>query len=149
MDEIRQKSWASRNWGWLLGGGCLTLIIIGVIGVITLVYKVSDTITESETYIYAYTNAAKNEKVIDFLGEPIETDGIGSSSYKYVNGSSTAKLTIPIKGPKDEGEIVVDAEKINNEWTYHQLYVKIDGETETINLLETEEEDSNDDLDNF
>ncbi|WP_299112496.1 cytochrome c oxidase assembly factor Coa1 family protein [uncultured Winogradskyella sp.] len=137
MEDYRKKSWFGRNWGWLLGGGCLMFIVVAVVVIGGLIYKVSDTIKESEPYTYAYDKAVKNEQVIEFLGTPIETNGMGNTSYKYSNGSTTVELTIPIKGPKDEGSIIVDAEKINDEWAYHLLYVKIDGETEAIDLLDT------------
>jgi len=134
--------------GWLLGGGCLTIIVIIVIAIAGIAYKVSDAITGSEPYTYAYTKAVENEKVIALLGEPIETNGMGSTSYNNTNGLSSAELTIPIKGPNDEGNIVVKAEKINDEWAYNQLYVKIDGETGSINLLEIEvEEEVDENLD--
>jgi len=136
MENYKQKSWFSRNWGWVLGGGCLTLIIVVAIIIGGLIYKVTDTVRESEPYTHAYAEAIKNEKVIEFLGEPIETNGIGNTNYRYSNGTTTASLTIPIKGPKDEGNIVVDAEKINDEWAYYILHVKIDGETEVVNLLD-------------
>ena len=134
MEEVRQKSWFSKYWGWVIGGGCLTLIIVVVIAVVGVIYKASNAITESEPYTYAFSKVVENETVIDFLGEPIETNGMGSTDYSYTNGSTTANLTIPIKGPNDEGKIVVQAEKINNEWSYNVLYVKIDGEREVINL---------------
>lgn len=140
MEEVIQKSWFKKNWGWLLGGGCLSLIAIVVIAIAGIVYKVSDSISGSEPYTYALSKATENQKVIDFLGEPIESNGMGNTSYSYKNGSSTANLTIPIKGPIDEGEIVVEAEKINNEWAYNTLYVKIDGESEIINLEENTDE---------
>ncbi len=141
MEEHKQKSWFARNWGWVLGGGCLSLIIVVVLAVGGLIYKVSDAVTESEPYTHALAKTIENEKVISFLGEPIETNGIGNTSYSYKNGSSTAQLTIPIKGPKDEGSIIVNAEKINDEWAYNLLYVKIDGETERVNLLDTDIEE--------
>ncbi|MEM5563574.1 cytochrome c oxidase assembly factor Coa1 family protein [Psychroserpens sp. AS72] len=136
MEEYKRKSWFSRNWGWVLGGGCLSFIVIIVLIAGGIFYKVSNTVKESEPYKHAYTTTIENERVIEFLGTPIETDGIGNSSYKYSNGLTSAALEIPIKGPKDEGVIIVDAEKINDEWVYNLLYVKIDGETETINLLD-------------
>ncbi|WP_369998649.1 cytochrome c oxidase assembly factor Coa1 family protein [Winogradskyella sp.] len=136
MEEQRQKSWFARNWGWVLGGGCLTIIIIVVISIGGLVYKVVDSVKESEPYTHALVEAMENDRVIYFLGEPIETNGMGNTNFSYKNGTSTANLTIPIKGPKDEGSIIVNAEKINDEWAYRELYVKIDGETETIDLLD-------------
>lgn len=134
METVKQKSWFGRNWGWVLGGGCLTLIAIVALGIGGIIYKVSDAVTNSEPYTHALTKASENERVINFLGEPIETNGLGNTNYTYKNGTTTANLTIPIKGPKDEGSIVIKAEKINDEWAYYELYVKIDGETETINL---------------
>ncbi|BAO75784.1 cytochrome c oxidase assembly factor Coa1 family protein [Winogradskyella sp. PG-2] len=141
MEEYKKKSWFARNWGWVLGGGCLSLIIIVVLAVGGVIYKVADSVQGSEPYTHALAKTIENEKVISFLGEPIETNGMGNTSFSYKNGSSTAQLTIPIKGPKDEGNIVVDAEKINDEWAYNLLYVKIDGETERINLLEADIEE--------
>ena len=146
MEEQKQKSWFARNWGWVLGGGCLTLIIVVVVVVGGIIYKVADTVKESEPYTHAYAEAIENKEVINFLGEPIETNGMGSTNYKYSNGTTTAILTIPIKGPKDEGSIVVNAEKINDEWAYYILHVKIDGETEVINLLDNDIEESSNDL---
>ena len=135
MEAQEQKNWFARNWGWVLGGGCLSLIIIVALIIGGIVYKVSDVVKDSEAYDYAYTTTLKNESVIEFLGEPIETDGIGNTSYNYVNGSTSVDLSIPIKGPKGEGDIFVSAEKMDGEWFYKSLYVKIDGETEIIYLL--------------
>jgi hypothetical protein len=146
MEEHRQKSWFARNWGWVLGGGCLSIILVIVLAVGGLIYKVSDAVSESEPYTYALAKTMKNEKVINFLGEPIETNGMGNTSFNYKNGTSTAELTIPIKGPKDEGNIIVNAEKINDEWAYNLLYVKIDGETEPIDLLDSNDNESLDDF---
>lgn len=146
MEVQQQKSWFARNWGWVLGGGCLTLIVVVVVAIGGIIYKVANTVKESEPYTHAYAKAIENEKVIEYLGTPIETNGLGNTNYKYLNGTMTATLTIPIKGPKDEGSIIVNAEKINDEWAYYTLHVKIDGETEVINLLDNDIEESSNDL---
>ena len=157
MEDVKQKSWFSRNWGWLLGGGCLSIIVVVVLVIVGAFYKISDSISGAEPYVYALSKATENQKVIDYLGEPIESNGLGSTNYSYKNGSSTANLTIPIKGLNDEGEIIVEAEKINNEWTYNTLYVKIDGESEFIYLegnetendsKETEDEEDENEVEN-
>ncbi|AUC83097.1 cytochrome c oxidase assembly factor Coa1 family protein [Lacinutrix sp. Bg11-31] len=140
MENTEQKSWFSRNWGWLLGGGCLSIIVVVVLVIVGAFYKISNSISGSEPYTYAFSQAIENQEVIGFLGEPIESDGMGSTSYKNTNGKSTVSLTIPIKGSIDEGEIIVEAEKINNEWAYNTLYVKIDGESELIYLEGNESE---------
>lgn len=136
MEDVQQKSWFSRNWGWVLGGGCLTLIIIVVAVIGGVIYKVADSIKESEPYTYAYEAAIENEKVIAYLGIPIETDGIGNTNYKYSNGNTTASLTIPISGPKGKGKIVVVGNKVDSEWQYEELYVLIKNTQTKINLLD-------------
>ncbi|WP_299249277.1 cytochrome c oxidase assembly factor Coa1 family protein [uncultured Lacinutrix sp.] len=136
MEEIRQKSWFSRNWGWLLGGGCLSIIVVVILVIVGAFYKISDSISGSEPYTYAFSQAIENEEVIGFLGEPIESDGMGSTNYSYKNGYSIAELNIPIKGPNGEGVIVVNAEKVDEEWQYSQLYFLEDSSTEIINLLD-------------
>ncbi|WP_290701808.1 cytochrome c oxidase assembly factor Coa1 family protein [Lacinutrix sp.] len=113
----------------------MVLVVVGAF------YKISDSIEETEPYSHAFSLAIENDNFIAFLGEPIETNGMGSTNYSYKNESITSKLRIPIKGPKEEGSIVVDAEKINDEWVYNLLYVEIDGETETINLIEIDAEE--------
>ena len=112
MEEYNRKSWFSRNWGWLLGGGCLSLIVVAILAIGGIVYKVTDAVKGSEPYAYAYLKTVENESVIELLGTPIETNGMGNTSYKYGKGSASAELVIPIKGPKDEGSIIVDAEKM-------------------------------------
>mgnify|MGYP003672504363 CR=1 FL=1 len=78
MEENKQKSWFSRNWGWVLGGGCLSIIVIVALAIGGLIYKVTDAVKESEPYTHAYAKTIENEKVIEFLGTPIETNGMGN-----------------------------------------------------------------------
>lgn len=136
MEEIRQKSWFSRNWGWLLGGGCLSIIVVVILVIVGAFYKISDSISGSEPYTYALSKATEDRGVKAELGEPIETNGMGSTNYSYKNGYSIAELNIPIKGPNGEGVIVVNAEKVDEEWQYSQLYFLEDSSTEIINLLD-------------
>ena len=113
-----------------------------VFAIIGIFYKITDSIKESEPYTYAFTKAIESEKVISFLGEPIETNGIGTSNFKYNNGQGEARLIIPIKGPKGEGSITVDAENPNDTWIYNQLFVIIKGEQGKIHLDEIDIEES-------
>lgn len=141
MEEVQQKSWFSRNWGWLLGGGCISIIIVVVLLFIGVFYKITDSIKGSEPYSHAFSKAIENEKVIYLLGEPIETNGIGTSNFKYNNGRGEAQLLIPIKGPKGEGSIMVEADKPGDDWIYSELSVVIEGEQGKINLDELVIED--------
>ncbi|GGI56480.1 cytochrome c oxidase assembly factor Coa1 family protein [Winogradskyella haliclonae] len=136
MEEQIKKSWFSRNWGWVLGGGCLTLIIVFVVFIGSIVFGVSKMFTSSTPYKYAIEQASANEKVISILGEPIEKDGIMNGNITLNGDDGEADFKIPIKGPKAEARIVVVAIKTNGDWTYERLFVQIKETQEEINLLE-------------
>ena len=136
MEEQIQKSWFSRNWGWVVGGGCLLLIVIGVLGLGGLIFGVSKMFTSSTPYKYAMELTTTNEEVISLLGEPIETDGIMQGNISLDGNDGEADFKIPIKGPKGEARIIVLATKDYGDWTYEALYVQIKDTKEEINLLD-------------
>lgn len=134
--ETQQKSWFGRNWLWVLPvGGCLTVILLLVLGVGAAYFGVTKLIDESP-YEYALEIAKNDPDVQLALGEPIETNGIFQGNISFDNDGGDADLKIPIKGPSSQGTIIVLAERINNEWTYEKLYVLIDATNEEINLID-------------
>ena len=144
MEEVKQKSWMSRNWGWLLGGGCLLAIIIVALVIGGAIWGISKSIGESEPYTHAYEIAIQNEDVKTALGEPIETSFVGSNTkYNYSNGETKIEMTIPLKGSKNDGFIHVLGTKVDGIWDYSKLYVDVTNDDEDINLLE--ERDKEDD----
>lgn len=135
-DHIQQKSWFARNWGWAVPvGGCLTLIVLFFIFLGSLVFGVSELITESAPYQDALFKVNEDEYVVSILGEPIETNGIMNGSLSYKNNTGSADISIPIKGPKGEAQLYVVGTKQNDQWTYKEMYVIIDETDEQIDLL--------------
>jgi hypothetical protein len=146
MEEQRQKSWVARNWGWVLGGGCLTLIVLFFLGIGTIFFDVTKMFSSSEPYQHAMESAINNEDVTAILGEPVETDGMMNGSINLSGDDGDADFKIPIKGPKGSGRIVVKAIKDYGEWEYSKLYVQFQGDYEAINLLESETEELSNDF---
>ncbi len=145
MEETRRKSWFGRNWGWVLGGGCLTIIILVIFGVGAAIFGISKAIGESEPYTHAYEMAIQNEAVIEALGEPIETGFSGSNTnYSYKNGETSVEMTIPINGASNSALIHVEGTKENDVWTYNKLYVDVENDDVDINLLEEDLENVED-----
>ncbi|WP_106790982.1 cytochrome c oxidase assembly factor Coa1 family protein [Aquimarina sp. Aq78] len=135
-EHIQQKSWFARNWGWAVPvGGCLTLIVIFFIFLGSLIFGVSELITESTPYKDALVKVNEDEYVVNILGEPIETNGIMNGSLSYKNNTGSADISIPIKGPKGEAQLFVVGTKQNDQWTYKEMYVIIDETDEQIDLL--------------
>ena len=134
MEE--QKSWFRRNWLWFVPSmGCLTLIVLGVLGLGTLFFGVTKLLADATPSQYAIAQASKNENVIAILGDSIEKDGIISGNISFTNGDGTANLSIPISGTKTSGTIKVVAIKTDGIWVYETLYVFIKSKQEKINLL--------------
>ena len=139
MSEQHQKSWFGRNWLWFIPlTGCLGIILLFVFGIGAAIFGVSKMITNSTPVEYALEKASKNEFVIERLGAEIEKYGIPSGNISLNNDDGNVDFSIPIKGEKGEGTLVVRGIKTDGVWTYEDLYVRIKETQEEINLLENE-----------
>lgn len=138
MDEdAQQKNWFGRNWLWVVPvGGCLTIILLFIFSLGAIFFGVSKAITSSTPYEYAIEQASNNAKVVELLGEPIETSGIMQGNISLNNNSGEVDITIPLKGPNGRGSVIVIGKKIDGEWIYEELYVLIKQTSEIINLLD-------------
>ena len=136
MEEVKQKSWFGRNWLWVLPvGGCLTLIVLAVLGIGALFFGVTSMLKSSTPYEYAIKEAFNNEHVVSVLGKPIKTNGIVSGNISLKNDDGEANFKIPIVGSNGNASIVVIAHKTSGKWIYETLYVLIKETHEEINLL--------------
>ncbi|WP_233898491.1 cytochrome c oxidase assembly factor Coa1 family protein [Tenacibaculum piscium] len=140
MEVQEEKSWFSKNWGWVVpvggcGCGCLGFILFAFLGIGATIFSVFDTITNSTPVTYAVEQAANNKKVINLLGEPIEEVGIPSGNISLENENGEVDFSIDIKGPNGKGTLVVRGIRANGEWIYEDLYVRIKESSEEINLL--------------
>lgn len=139
MSEQHQKSWFSRNWLWFIPvTGCLGIILLFVFGIGAAIFGVSKMITNSTPIEYAMKKATENEYVIENLGNDIEKYGIPSGNISLKNDDGEVDFSIPIRGEKGEGTLVVRGIKTDGVWTYEDLYVRIKETQEEINLLENE-----------
>jgi hypothetical protein len=126
------------NW-WLWGcGGCLGLIVLGLIGIGAIFYGAMSIIKGSESYQTAYAAAAKSPEVQAELGTPITAgfmpQGNVNSSGLGDSATTTADLTIPLKGPKGTGRLHYAASKSGGKWDVSDLTVTIDGNGKKIQL---------------
>lgn len=135
-EHIKQKSWFSRNWPWVVPvGGCLTMIVLFFVFLGSVIFGVSKAISGSAPYQDALSKAQEDEYIIQLLGEPIETDGIMQGEISFKNNTGIADISIPIKGPKGTATVYVIGTKENDQWTYSELYVIPDETNEQVDLL--------------
>ena len=123
---VPQPSWWKRNWKWVVPvGGCLTAIILVVILVSSLFFGVTKIMQESQPYEYAFKLINQDEELIGILGTPIEKDGMVQGNINWVNGNKSAKMAIPIAGPKGTGTLYIDATGKGETWDYHEIRVEV------------------------
>lgn len=144
MDTIQDKSWFARNWGWAVPlGGCLTIIILFFVFLGSLIFGVNELITESTPHQDALARVNEDDYIVNILGEPIETNGIMNGNLSYKNNTGSADISIPIKGPDGEAQLYVVGTKLNDQWTYKEMYVIINATNEQIDLLGYEQDQYN------
>ncbi|TVZ52427.1 cytochrome c oxidase assembly factor Coa1 family protein [Dokdonia sp. Hel_I_53] len=132
---IERPSWWKRNWKWAVPvGGCLTIIIVGIIillgGVFALTNKIK-TETNSDT---ALRDAQQNTELISIIGEPIESNGFGSYNISIDIGVKTANSTVPIKGPNGTAIINISTRKEDEKTVYEVYMITIDDSDRVIDL---------------
>ncbi len=143
-NHVQQKSWFSRNWGWVVPlGGCLTIIVLFFVFLGSLIFGVSELMTESDPYKEALLKVRQDEYVLEILGEPIETNGIMQGELSFKNNTGKADISIPIKGPDGKAKVYVIGTKQNEQWVYSEMYVIISETDEQIDLLGYKENDDN------
>lgn len=107
--------------------GCFTLIALGVVFILCIVFFVFGILKSSDAYQTALTHAKNDQRVTAALGTPIR-EGLVPSGKTNVNGpSGEADFAIPISGPKGKATIYVVGTKSSDKWTFSKLAVQIDG----------------------
>ena len=135
MEPTQQRTWLGRNWKWLLPIGCLGSLLLalgscaGIAGVVLYSIKSSWACSEGVEL------ARHNPKVIEKLGEPIETGWLISGSINVTGSSGNADFCVPLHGPKNPASLFVVAHKVAGRWQFDRAEVEIDGEKERIDLL--------------
>ena len=126
------------NW-WLIGcGGCLSLIVLGILGCVAIFFGVTKVIKSTEPYKRAVSIATNSPEVQAKLGTPIQPGFMiqGSVNSNISNGTATesANLTIPLKGPKGSASLHYAATRNGTNWEVSDFTVTVDGSGEKIPL---------------
>lgn len=135
--EPEKRSWLSKNWKWALPlGGCLTIIIGGVIVLGTAIFGFFSSVKSSSGSEKALQLVQQNPQVIEILGEPIEEDGIGNFSVHINNGLKTSEITLPIKGPKGEASLHVKSRGSDDHRVYEIFELQVYETGELVDLTD-------------
>lgn len=139
-------AWKNRVWAneehfvrtqrnWALAGLAVIAGFILLFGL--LFYAVFALMKSSEAYKMSLAQVQSNQQVIAVMGEPIEAGWFTSGNVSVNGAEGSAKLSIPISGPKNSGTIVTEATKVAGGWVIHLLVVRVDGDPTPIVLINT------------
>jgi hypothetical protein len=130
-DPTRVNSENARAIGKGIGigcGGCLAiaaLIIAVAVGIVALVFFA---IRSNDAVKIAFKRAQDSPEVIQALGQPLEMGWFVTGSTNSTNALSTAKVNVPISGPKGEGTLFIEGTAGEDEvWNFTVMEVGIDG----------------------
>ena len=132
-----QKSWWGRNWPWVVPMGCLGLLLsCGCLGALIAGFAFKG-LSDTPAYTEAVARARQSPAVREALGEPLETSWNGQQMDVKTSGDEgSARLTIPLKGPRGSGLLRVLALKKEGTWRFQTLRVDV-ADREPIDLLDT------------
>ena len=134
-----KESWWKRNWKWAIptgGCGCLLIVIVGA--VIFGIFSIKEYVEDSGTYDQALSRVQDSEAVIEALGEPIETNGLGEYNIQWQNDREYNEMRIPIKGPKGKADLYIFAENTEDTIIFGRLEVVLENSGKGIDLLAVE-----------
>ncbi|WGH74412.1 cytochrome c oxidase assembly factor Coa1 family protein [Tenacibaculum tangerinum] len=139
MNEREQKKISRRKRLWFTPlTGCLGVFISIFLRIKAVFFGAPKIISKATPFEYAIEQAFKNETVIENLGQSIEKYGTPSGNTSITSDGGNVDISIPIRGDKGEGTLIVKGIRVNGEWVYKDLYVVVTRTQEEINLLEKE-----------
>ncbi|MGS2760630.1 cytochrome c oxidase assembly factor Coa1 family protein [Sinomicrobium sp. M5D2P9] len=138
---IEHKSWWKRNWKWLAPACGMALIAIYIFfssGASGVTSDIVQAYNDTDLYENALKKAASDPRVKDLLGEmePIDKMAIIEGQVQYGNNNNTVHSTIRINGSKGKARMDISANKVNNEWSYSKITIRIKNPPEKRQTIE-------------
>ena len=136
MDRNNAPNWLQRNWKWLLPSGCLVLVVLTLAFFFAVLFLVFRLMRTADVYQQALDRARHDPALVAALGANIE-DGYFMSGNVTENsgGSGSAKMTIPLSGPKGSATLYLVARKSHGAWAFSRLEAEIESTRQKIDVL--------------
>jgi Cytochrome oxidase complex assembly protein 1 len=130
-----KPTWLSKNMGWVVSVGCLSMILLGCLFIMSIFGVATTAMKSSDAYAIAMSSAEHDPVVIAELGTPLKPGWFVSGSINVSGSTGHADLSIPVSGSVRSGKVVAVAEKIAGVWTFSKLNVTVDGRPGALDLL--------------
>ena len=138
---IEQKSWWKRNWKWLVplsGIVVFSLVIFFSSGMGGIGADLAKAYADTELYNNALEKVKSDKRITELLGEiePIDKMAILEGQVVYSNENKTINSTVRILGNKGKARMDISADRIENEWNYTKISVRIKNPPENNQTIE-------------
>ena len=118
-------------------------VVIGVLALVALpagctywfVTKVTGVLRDSVPAKMALTQASAHPLVQAKLGSPLTAGGYASGDIKVNNADGSARISMPVSGPKGSGTLNLIATRAGGQWKLDVLSVKPDDGSVPINVI--------------
>ncbi len=106
MRHDEEKSWWRRNWGYVVGCGCLTALLLPVGCTALLWFGSMGFIKSNDAYGDAIALAEAHPEVVAELGRPITRSmRLTDSGFQVNFQNDRVDMDLPVKGPDGDGRL--------------------------------------------
>jgi hypothetical protein len=118
-----------RHWKWFVPAILVSLLLVVFFssGLNKITSDLTLAYTDTELYSKALEKVKANETVKTILGdiEPIDQLAILEGQVNYSEDNTVVKSTVRIKGTKGKAKLDIIANKVETEWNYKTIAVRI------------------------
>ena len=118
-----------RNWA---RAGFIVVVALFVFG-----FWLFSLLSGSEAQKLAMAKVRSDPQTVETLGEPIEAGWLTTGSVSVSGERGSARLAIPLSGPKSSGQAIVHGEKKDGKWVLYLLIVRVEGKSTPLVLINT------------
>lgn len=139
MNEfIQEKNWGRRNWKWLVPITAFLIVIIALLSLTNGVTSFAQAYAEPSLYENALEKARQNKRVLAVLGnlQPIDKLTILEGNVVYTEDNNAVDLTFRVAGNKGKGKMDISATKINGNWEYGLIKIRVKNPEEEIMVFD-------------
>lgn len=134
---VRTQNRSAISKGVLIGCGGCAVIATGIAAVFAVFFfSISTSIGRSDAVAEAIQRASESPNIEQQLGTPLARGWLTTGNIETANGSDSADVRIPVKGPRKSGTLHAAGYRRGSEpWVFTVLEMTVDGSAERLNLL--------------
>ncbi len=127
--KVAQESMKIFRWiPWIIGGVMATILACTAL----IFFVIFSSMKSSQAYVRGIQAARSSATVQEVLGTPLQEGFFVSGSVSDSGATGSARLNIPLSGPRQSGTLTIVAFKQESTWRLDTLYLDAGGQTYQI-----------------